>query len=193
MPDFIDRLGAELLRAASGPELAPAPSAARSRLSMRVRIEALSWRGRAAAILATTAVVATPALAITQPWNPKPRQIVIRKGNHSGPAPTAAVSISTDAPPTKQLLLLGVLRRPATALDHSPQVDRALGLLSGISGIELNYVRVLYDAPGQPLVLLFTAKRSDAPPLPSGRASGSVNDPLCIDVVWVTGLASTPA
>ncbi len=111
-----------------------------------------------------------------------PRQITSRIGARpGGGVPTAPVPISTGSPPAQQLGLLGVLRRPPTGQDRSQQVARALTqLFGGLNGLEINYVRVLWDTPRDGLVLLIPAKSWSAPPLPSGQAPQVIRNPLCL-------------
>lgn len=153
MSDYFDRLAAELVRAAKAAPPAQ-PATPWRRLSLG------RGRRRAALIAGALAVVAAPALAVTRPWNPAPQQIVAEKGaKPTASVPTASVAVTSASPPTAQLSLLAVLRRAPSAVDQSPQVASALRqLFGGITGIEINYVRVLYDVPGKPLVLLIPAQ-----------------------------------
>jgi hypothetical protein len=190
--DFIDRLGAELLHAANAahaPGAQPAVAPRKRRLGLR----SVARRKRGATVMLLLAVMATPALAVIQPWNPSPRQIITKIGaKPSGGVPTAPVSISTGSPPAQQLGLLGVLRRPATPLDDSPQVARALTqLYGGFNGIEINYVRVLWDTRREGLVLLIPAKSWSGPPTPTGQPSQVIKDVLCLVMVPPSGRGSS--
>jgi len=188
MTDFIDRLSNELVRVAQL-DVTPAHSGG----VRRHRMLTLVRRKPTVLVIGLLAVVAAPALAVTQPWNPAPRQIVAQKGaTAAGHVPTGRVSITTQAPSAEQVSRLGILRRPARAIDHSPEVARALRqLYGGFTGVEINYVRVLHHASGEPLVLLVPAKSWSSPPGPTRQPSESVTNPLCVVVVPPSGIGSS--
>jgi hypothetical protein len=191
MPDFVERLGAELARVAR-----PLEYSQQSRGQSVWRLLGLgrpSNRRGVAVATAAVVLVTAPALAITQPWNPQPRQIIAKPGaTPADGVPTANVSVSSASPPAAELSLLAVLRRPAGTIDQSTQVSTALRqLFGGVSGIETHYVRVLYDVPGEPLVVLFPAQRWASPPGPDGVSGYQRLDPICVEVVPVASQGSS--
>jgi hypothetical protein len=113
--------------------------------------------------------------------------------NHRSPNGTNATlpQSSMLSPPAQQLALLGVLRRPATARDRSPRVARAFTqVFGGIVGIEINYVRVLWDTPSDGMVLLIPAKKWSGPAGPGGQLGYVITNPLCLIVVPPSGRGS---
>lgn len=116
MSDFLERFG-EQLRAAQAPQT--------SRRNVAPYGHLLRRRGLMA--LVAVVVVAAPALAITEPWNP-----TIGRPNIDGPVTSDRSPVAAAATD-----VLAVLRRPQTAADR----DGAAPLLKGIVGSQIDRVQ----------------------------------------------------
>lgn len=154
MSDFLDRLGTQLA-------IAPDP-----RVTRRRRIVRRGW----IAGLATFAV-ATPALAVVQPWTP-----LLGSNGNDGPLTASQAPVASDLKES-----LAVLRRPQTDEDRA-EATAALAQLSNLNGVQTADIRVL--ANGSVLV------PAEAPDLPPGQfyPAGGV---LCL--VRTDGASCVPA
>jgi hypothetical protein len=137
--DFLDRLGAQLSLAAAAP-LAPAPRRAwhppgRTRATRRL-VAGL-----------VVALVATPALAVTRPWEP-----ILGHPDTDHGAPTASTGPVSPA----EARVLGVLRRPQTDDDRTSG-KLLVSLHPGFDGVETAAVRLL--RPGADAIALVPAER----------------------------------
>jgi hypothetical protein len=126
-------------------------------------------------VLAAVAValLAGAALAATGVWAPQ-------LGNPKYGKPTVGKSV----PPSDQLRVLGVLRRPQTVADRGPQTRSALRFLGPNSrGVRLAYVRLLaLRADGRGFVLV-PVERYDPGPAPTAawrRAFAPKENALCV-------------
>ena len=134
MSEFPDTLERDLLDAATRLQQRSLHAEPRRRRSHRFKL-----LGALAAVL----VIATPALAgVPGIW----RGILARSS-----APTL-----TTRPPVGPLLAeLGALRRPATALDHSPDAAAALAASGPLSAVSVSNIRYVGISPiGDPLYLV---------------------------------------
>jgi hypothetical protein len=148
------------------------------RLSSRRR-RRWSRRGITAAVVVV--VTGAPALAATGVWRPP-------IGNGRDPAPRA----TAQAPPSEQLAMLGVLRRPQTDADRGAAPLYALRILSGnsIEGVRTDDIRLLAKSPrDRGLVLVPVAHYAPEPPsLPADTPDATrrrlmrsaIDDALCL-------------
>lgn len=162
MSDFRDRFERQLVEAAER-VLAPSPSS--SPAPGQRRRSRLPRRGLLAA--AVVVVLGGSAVAtVTHPWSPE-------LGDPQVHAPRPAIAL--DAPPAEQLRLLGVLRRPANASDHGPEVRAALRWLGpSTEGVRTDYVRRI-DHGGGAAITLIPVERWDGY---MGR--GGFRNALCV-------------
>jgi hypothetical protein len=126
MPDFLDRLGDELLRVASTPTAQAAPAPVASRPVRRLRGPARLRRRW----LLTALVVLLAGVGAA---------IATSGRNSPGPVPPRPGAVIASAPDPADLASFGILRRPQAAEDQVP-----LGLpvaLSGASGANLQLAR----------------------------------------------------
>jgi hypothetical protein len=130
MPDFLDRLGGELRRAAGDEPLQPAatlgsrPSRARDRARRLPRLRARRWLIAALALLlvgASAAAVAT------------------RSGPTPGPVPPREGATLASAAEPSQLAAFSLLRRPQTGADQLTARNGAV--FSGASGANIGLAR----------------------------------------------------
>jgi hypothetical protein len=147
--DFFTTLGKELDRAAE-------------RQAGRRLLPRLHWTRRSALVLIPAMVlIAVPAFAavtgVLRSSSRRPVNVNTLCATRSIPPP----SRSTAPPPAGLLRLLGVLRRPRTPGDRYPT---ALNLLSGVSGVNPNSVRIAQTSPDGTRVLVIPVGNINAPP-----------------------------
>lgn len=144
MSDFLDRFGAQLVAAEERLGAQPEPAVP----TVAVR-SPRRWRSRRGLVVAFAAlVVAVPALAATQPWDP----ILGRPGAGDEPA-----GVAVSAPPAVQSGGLAVLRRPQNGEDRGPVAQQLLASVgSEYKGVRVSSIRLLTAAGGQHALLVPT-------------------------------------
>lgn len=140
-------------------------AATRYRRGHRLRLFALA--------AVAVALLAGAALAATGVWTPE-------LGNPKYGKPTVGNSV----PPSDQLRVLRVLRRPQTAADRGAQTRYALRFLGPNSrGVRLAYVRLLALGAGGRGFVLVPVERYDPGPAPTPawrQAFAQKDDALCV-------------
>jgi hypothetical protein len=153
---FLDRLEDQLVAAEHALAAAARPGLVRSTSHRRL-------------LLALAAlVVAVPAVAATQPWQP----ILGRPGLHDTPRGTSNTPVPGDV-----LAALAVLRRPQNAHDRSATAKKLLrGVGQEFAGVRLSSVRLVTLSPGHHALVL-SAKSVGPPPSTGHRGTA---EPVCL-------------
>jgi hypothetical protein len=146
---FLDRLEQQLVAA----EHALAAAAARPRV--------VRWTPPKRLLIALAAlIVAVPAVAATQPWQP----ILGRPGLHDTPSGTSKTPVPAD-----ELALLAVLRRPQNAQDRGPTATALLRSVGQeFTGVRPASVRLVTVSPGHHALVL------------SATRGGGISQPVCL-------------
>jgi hypothetical protein len=140
---ILAEIGAQLHSAALAASRGRRPLASRRRWVSR----------RVGAVALAIGVVATPAIAATELWQP----ILGRPSLHNAPTST-----STTTPEDTELAVLGVLRRSQSNADRGPAVAALLGNLSSEqAGVRPESVRLLDGTSGQEAALVSVASIDD--------------------------------
>ena len=145
MTSFLDSYGEQLSRAGSA--LASAHGVRhKSRRRWRLR--------RPAGLVIVGVLIAAPALAATQPWEP----LLGRPALHDTP------TVSADGPPEDQLAALSVLRRPQTTDDQGAATQDLLQNLGvEADGVRTSSVRLLDPTASTAVVLVSVLHIVDSP------------------------------
>jgi hypothetical protein len=123
---------------------------------------------RGALVAFATLIIAVPALAATQPWQPI-------LGDPSGD--NAPAGVSNSPPPAEQRALLEVLRRPQQEADRGPIAQELLHEVGAeYKGVRLSSVRLLTSADGHHALLVPSEEHGQSPE--PGRYE--VKDDLCL-------------
>jgi hypothetical protein len=138
------------------------------------------WRTRRALVLACgSLLIAVPAVAATQPWQP-----LLGDPSVDGSSPT----VSADRVPAPQLQALGVLRREQTEQDRGAETRQLLSSLAPVTdGVRLQAVRLLHAESGQSVALVPVARLYRRMPAAGGRIVG--RDGLCLTNTLNGGLS----
>lgn len=156
------------------PEAEPSPNGGIPETARRLpgaprRRSAFSPPRRRASVVALLAFVATgTAIAATQPWNPL-------IGDETRGHPT----ITSEPPPSEELAMLSVLRRPQNDADRGTVVSKELRII-GIQehGVRTAYIRNLGPAPDEGAVVLVPSLRFGD--VAAGPPYVGTNDALCV-------------
>jgi hypothetical protein len=145
---FLDRLEQQLVAAEHALAAAARPRVAR-------------WTPPKRLLIALAAlIVAVPAVAATQPWQP----ILGRPALHDTPSGTSNTPVPADA-----LALLAVLRRPQNAQDRGPTATALLRSVGQeFAGVRPASVRLVTVFPGHHALVL------------SATTGGGISQPVCL-------------
>jgi hypothetical protein len=153
---FLDRLEGQLV-------------AAEHALAAAARPRGSRWTPPRRLLVALAAlIVAVPAVAATQPWQP----ILGRPGLHDTPRGTSKTSVPADA-----LALLAVLRRPQNAQDRGPTARALLrNVGQEFAGVRLSSVRLVTVSPGHHALVLSATKVGGVP----STGDRGIGEPVCL-------------